>query len=221
MSDYRFYLPPGWVRLDLTDRDSGDHVDAVAKRIVRSAPLSGQPALRKLVQEGLVDRVAALREQGVGVVLLPLDLVDPDPARPVVAFANLPASDADPLDLVQAIALGDPSASVIDIEGLVALRTRATADVTEKFLAVYAPWSDVHASAGPMPEPYASTAVGLAPSGLRSERVGYLVGDPDHPDRWISAQFSVEVPDTEAGTALADRQIGLFDAVMSTFGWTS
>jgi hypothetical protein len=207
------WIPAGWTRIDLTgDVDAALH--AAIGPAVRAAPVSRQPEARRLLIETVGATMHTLAERGALCVLLPLDPTDPDPVRPVVAIVPLDVPDGtDPVALAAGLAREDPTASLVDLPGLIAVRTHSSHDATDRFLAAMA--TAASQVDGPVPD----TRRSPGDPTLQAVRVGYVLGDPDHHDRWLTIELALEHPSTEGGTVLRDRAVALFDAVVSTFRW--
>jgi hypothetical protein len=131
--------------------------------------------------------------------------------------------DADPLLVLQALAGSDPTAQLVDIDGLVAVRTHATADASASAAEAQQLLDQVLADSD-VPQ-VSVDASDLARPGeeltLVSSRVRYTMGDPDDREKWVDVQLAVDHPNTSEAEELAQDAIDLFDAFISTFRWDS
>jgi hypothetical protein len=218
VTSFSIWLPAGWSRVDL-ESPADEAIETTARALVRAAPPSRQPSVRRLVEESLVPTLHTLADSGAVCVILPLDLHDPDPVKPVIAMRPFAVPDGiEPLDLVQAIALGDETAEARDVPGLVALRRTAEGDSTVRFVEAYAEARAHAADLPPVPSvPVTDDGTGIR---LHTLRVSYLLGEPDT-DRWMDLELALDYPNASGGVARRDQVVELFDAMVTTFRWVS
>ena len=196
-------------------------LDRLASSMARQAPLSRQPEVRRLVLESLGPRVREFGDQGIACLMLPSTPAVADPIRPAITFTPIINRDlVDPVLMLQALAGGDPTATLVEIEGLVAVRTHATVDATQAAEEAQ-PLLDELLADPDVPKVEIDAAQLDLPEDLRmvSSRVRYTMGDPDDRDKWIDVQMAVDHPTTPEAEELAQGVIELFDAVISTFRW--
>jgi hypothetical protein len=213
MSRFSLYVPPQFTRVDLTD---DAEIEASLSALVRSAPLTQQPVIRALVDEQLRPTLADLAARGVTTAILPSPMSPPSPVRPVITVLPNPIREGiSPVDALTALAATDGSAELVDVPGLLAVRTRASRDATETFLKTYA---DATRGLEHVEVPAdALSDVSDEDSRLTSTRVTYFIGPEEHPDEWYLVNLGVENPGGLGGEALRDDVIAIFDAMMSTF----
>ena len=220
MTSFTLTLPPGWARVDLTD-DVARSLDRFVSLVARQVPPTRQPGLRQLLNEHLIPRLSEFAQHGVACVVIPTAPGYEQPVRPVMTFTPIPAlDDVDPLLMLQALAGEDASAELVDVEGLVAVRTHATVDATQTAQDVQ-PVLDQALTDPSLPRLDVDLAALDIPAGmgLVSSRVRYTMGNPDDRDKWIDVQMAVDHPTTPEAEELALGAISLFDAVISTFRW--
>ena len=213
MNSFSFWVPAGWTRLDLTGDVEATVHDALAPLVRATAP-SRQPEARRLLFDAVGGTVRLLAERGAICALLLLDPTDPDPVRPVVAIRPIDLGEGeDPLEFAAALARRDPSARLVDVPGLIAVRSESSQDVTEQFRQTYA--EAVARVSWPVP-----TAGSRADAQtLTAVRVSYVIGDPEAVDRWLTVELALEHPSGLGGETLRDGAVALFDAIVSTFRW--
>lgn len=121
------------------------------------------------------------------------------------------------MDTLVAVAASDPTAEVIDIDPLVALRTSRTDDVTavlESRVDEALAEVGVDSVESPAPEEV-QEARALA------RRVRYVLGDAEDDDKWVDVLFSLTHVDDPDQAELADAAVEAFDALVKTFRWRS
>lgn len=239
MSAFHFILPPVWNRIDLTG-DVSVAYDAAITPFVRAAPVSRQPSIRRLLTDQMAS-VVALSDGGAVCAVMALNPFDRCPIRPVMAFrpvdARLWAASPGPIDtraVLVALAEQEVDAEVVLIDDLVGIRTTATADPTERYLAYLEQHRDdvidMSATAddrGPGDDLPVMDTVDLTDTAaadalrMQTSRVHYLLAHPEDTSRWISIAFSADTIDTPTGQDLTLALIGLFDAMVSTFRWAA
>lgn len=218
MKRFEVYCPAGWTHIDLAD-DVARSSRSVALAATSAGPVEGRAALTGRVAHQLESAFSGLAEGGAWSMMMPLTGPTAIAVRPTVVFAPLslpPGSQ--PMDALVALASSDPTAEVMDIDPLVALRTSRSDDVTE---ALEARASDlvghVVPDAGgeaPAPRPDDVTRV-------LARRVRYVLGDAEDPDKWADVVFSLTHLDDAEQAELADAAVDAFDALVKTFRWRS
>jgi hypothetical protein len=220
---FGIYVPPQWEHLDL-QVDPDGAIESFTRDLVRSAPLSRQPLVRQLVTESLAPRLRAFAAHGVATVLLPVGPVLVTPVRPLITFSPLPdETDVEPLTLVQGVASTDPTAELVEIRNLIALRTHSRVDVSPASIDAVDRGHET-TRGGAIDQSFGADLVAKGERGelrLMSARVRYLLGDPDDAGRWVDIQFAADYPSTPEGVSLADEAIELFDALVPSFQWVS
>lgn len=213
-------LPPGWSRFDL-ERDHNLAFDSLVNAIARQAPPSQQPAVRSLAQRDLGPRLREFADHGVSCLVMPTTTGFTDPLRPVVTFRPiLVPEESDPLLMLRALVGADPTAELADVEGLVAVRTHATADASQAARDAQPVLDEVLVDPA-IPKIEVDPAEVPDDVELVSSRVRYTMGDPDDRAKWVDVQMAVDHPATPEAEELARGVIELFDAVISTFRWDS
>jgi hypothetical protein len=194
---YKLVLPPGWGRLPLrrgTDEAVRGILDEVVRRLPRDLPRDKVTPYRKELERRLARLVADARRNGGLDMYLPVDLMHGTPvaASFVVSEGSLGAgSDADPGMIISYLAAQSEHTTAVTADGAVGARIERTAGAE--------PAKDVT---------------------FASRRVDYMISVPGERDRWLVIAFSTlggGNPDDEYAKLL----VGLFDAIMSTFRWTS
>lgn len=223
MREFSLYLPPGWYRVDFSE-DVDASIESFSSQLVRSTPLSRQPLVRKLIAENLDPRLREFANNGAACLLMPIGIGDANPIKPVVVITPFETpEDIDPLVVLQALVGHDGTAQLVDIEGLVAVRTHASADATEAAEAVQPVLDEILAD--PATPQIAIDASDLVPAGqelrMVSRRIHYTVGVPADRELWAMVQFAVDYPTTPEAEGLAEEQVEMFDALIKTFRWVS
>lgn len=219
MKTFEIVVPIGWVRLDLTTDVTGT-VTALAFRLARRAPLDDRPRLVNYLREQLLGFARGLAEGGAVAVLMSTEPLDVLPTRPLIVMVPLTVPDgAEPMDMLMGVASSDPTAKVIDLEDLVALRVTSTNDISERFAEKYE--SEAPRLGISLDPPHETPAADTPDISMVSTRVRYLIGDPADRDRWVDVFFAIDHPDDPLVSELVDSTVGLFDAQVQTFRWTS
>lgn len=232
MSTFELYCPDPLTRFDLTE-----DVEAEIRRnldpFVRSVPLTKQPVVRELMDNNVKPSLLELAAGGATCVLMAVNPWVDSPVRPVIAITplDLDAPAPEVLAALQAIGEEDPTARVVDLNGLVALRVSHSRDVTEQIAAAFDRYEQSateaqHAAPGresDLPEiPDIVTEPATAPD-IHQVGVQYVFGDAsaESGTPWMSAQLSFDHPTGTAGEELAQGWIEIFDSMMTTFRWTA
>lgn len=199
---YTIVLPPGWRRIPLregleaTEKAARKAVNQTLRALPRDVPRDRLAAFRADSEGRLRAMAARVRTQGGVDLYLPVEPMRriPVSASFVVSEGSLGAAEpVEPARLVSYLAAQNGAGERVPatVDGAVALRVE-------------------HLAA---PEPDAGV-----PGATR--RVDYIVSVPGEPDRWLIAAFST-LDGGDADHGLASLLVQLFDAMMSTFRWTS
>ena len=148
---------------------------------------------------------------------MPLQPMADMPIRPLIVVMPLRIPDGrTPMDVLMSIASTDPTASVVDIADLVAVRVESEADLTDSFDTMatdLAPDFGVVTGEGPITQ---VSAVRMA-----ATRVRYLIGDPADAERWVDVYFSIDHPVHDLALEAVRAAVEMFDEQIQTFRWTS
>lgn len=219
MKRFEVYCPAGWTHVDLNEDVAGS-ARSLALASVPDGPRDQRAALVGRVSHQLETAFSAMADGGVWSVMMPVTGPTAVAVRPTIVFAPLalPAG-GQPMDALVAVAASDPTAEVIDIDPLVALRTSRTEDVTE---ALEARVGDALAEVGIDNNPVESPAPeeGQDARAL-ARRVRYVLGDAEDDDKWVDVLFSLTHLDDPDQAELADAAVDAFDALVKTFRWRS
>ena len=219
MKTFEIVVPIGWVRLDLTTDFTGP-VTALAFRLARRAPVDDRPRLVNHLREQLLGFARGLAEGGAVAALLPTESLEVLPTRPFIVMMPLKVpSGSEPMDMLMGVASSDPTAKVIDVNDLVALRVASTDDISARFAEKF---ESEGSRLGLNVDPPDGSPAGDTPDiAMMSTRVRYLIGDPADRGRWVDVFFAMDHPDDPLVSELVDSTVGLFDAQVQTFRWTS
>lgn len=199
---YGYLLPPGWFRFDLRS-PLAPQIDDLMREWLDQVPRDQAARVRHGAAEQLAP---ALRQAADGGAF---DLVVPGPSdNPpgLGSFVIAPLAWPDGVDAVEgltAIAAADPSAALVEMHELLALRTEVFVE-----RAAEADATVVSARTG--------LGVRLPVTG-RSFRVQYFIGHPDRRGEWISVLFSIPVPEGQDGDDYVRAQAQVVDAIVTTF----
>lgn len=194
---YRVVLPPGWVRIPLRE-DAGPTVDAILDRSFSELPRDKYGPIRAELRKKLFAQIeAARRNEGID-LYVPIERMHGQVIAASFIVGLMPSTAVDlppPEDVLVAFAAESEGASLTEIDGAGAVRA-------EKVVA-----------AAPDANPEDESSFG-------SRRVDYLIAMPQRPDVWLSVSFST-LGDGDPDGEVAALLVELFDAVMSTFRWTT
>lgn len=214
MNGFTMILPPDWTMIDLQgDRRSG--VRTVVNGWLSGVAPHQASVARPVLLTSLERMTADMAGKGIAAVVMQSTGLNEIGVHPTMVVRELDIPpEIEPLDLLIAMAGGDSSAQVLDLNHLVGLRTRDTERVER----------DIEAGVGAFPPELGVRAAGmLADSdGLRqriARRTRYVMGQPDDRFRWVELLATVEVADDDEGAALASAYEELFDALAGTFDW--
>ena len=188
MKRFEVYCPAGWTHVDLS-ADVRRSSRSVALTTASTVPVEGRAELARRVAHQLETAFSSLADGGVWSVMMPIAGPTAVAVRPTIAFAplSLPAG-TQPMDALVAMAASDPTATVMDIDPLVALRTSRSEDVTA---GLGARALELVAELNPS----GSGAVPSAPmddaARVLARRVRYVLGDAEDLDKWADVVFSL------------------------------
>lgn len=218
MRRFEVYCPAGWTHVDL-DQDVARSARSLALVTVPDDAIEGRAALVGRVTHQLETAFATLAEGGVWSIMMPVTGPTAIAVRPTVVFAPLSLPpERHPMDAVVALAASDPTAEVIDIDPLVALRTSRTDDVTDVLEARASAVVEDMVADRPVET---SAATAGSTSRALARRVRYVLGDAEDDDNWVDVLFSVTHLDEPDHVELADAAVDAFDALVKTFRWRS
>lgn len=226
MSAFDLLLPRGWMRIDLRG-PYDDQIRRAVDRMLGTVPATRKQGLRDLVEPPLAEMAARLAAEGAVCLLLPTDSPADLPVRPTVVVQPLAVPPGQqPMDLLTAVAASDPTASIVDVGSLVALRTTSDVDVTGALVAGLEEKRPVLAGVGiDVPAWPGRSAPGggtTTPTArMTSRRVRYQLGDPTSPQQWLDIFCLLHHAEEEGYRDLGDAMIELFDAMVHTLRWTS
>ncbi len=194
---YRIVLPPGWTRVPLRD-DPRPVIDEILDRSFAGLPKDKYGPLRSELTRRLLTQIATARDSEGIDLYLPVERMH---GRTVAAsfvvglmsFHSIEVPEAE--DVLVAYAAKSDDARVAEVDGAPAVRTERTV------------------AADPNATPEADESYG-------SRRVDYVIAIPEGADGWLSVSFST-VGDGDPDGQVAHLLVELFDAIMSTFRWTS
>lgn len=208
---YQFILPPGWYRVDLR-KAMASQVKELVDGLVAQAPAGPQQSrVRVAATNQLTMACQEAKANGVLDLVLPAKLIEGALMSASWAFLPLETpAGSDPIELLAAIASQDTSASLVEIQDLVALRIWSRAQRSEEALQQAVAAIAVELDE-PVPEvPDEDQAV------VWTHRVQYLLGHPQRPECWLIAAFSGVDGGDEQSVALTDALVELFDEVIQT-----
>jgi hypothetical protein len=167
-TDFRVVLPPGWVRIPVTDR-STEAVVALATARARVAP----PEQRESVRSGLVTllgrAVTAARDAGGVDVLLSVDAVEgmPVPASCLVSYVE-PQGDDDLPRIAEQLGGPGSDVSVVDLDSGRAVRRQSTRWAEDRGVSVVVTelsfWTPVPGRGGLLVLTFSTPSPELAPA---------------------------------------------------------
>ncbi|WP_327429106.1 hypothetical protein [Streptomyces sp. NBC_01236] len=192
-NSYSLVLPPGWRRIPLR-YGTENAVGRILDQAFAELPRDKVFTHRRDLEGRLWQQVRDAREADGLDLYLPVELLHgmSVPASILVSETRMPvAAGLDPRELALVVASSDSGREVVELGGAPAVRTERTAG--------------------------ADPGRGIE---FPSRRVDYQVPVPQDPQRWLTVAFSTvaaEDADGELSLLLAD----LFDAVMTTFRWST
>lgn len=216
MKAFTMLLPPEWVLIDLQG-DRRDGVRAIVAGWLQGLTPEQAAAARPILLSRMEAMTSDMATRGIAALVMQsagLNEVGVQPSL-VVRPMEIP-EDAQPLDLLVALAGSDSTAEILDVNHLVGLKTSRVEKVgasVDNALDSFPP--DLR-SAASQPDKLPL----LATLGIRvAHRSQYMLGVPDDRSSWVELYGSVEVSDDLEGEALADAYGQMFDALASTFDW--
>ena len=207
---YRFLVPPGWTSLAI-EQPGDDSLLTYVDAVTHTLPPERRASMRWPIVARLREMKRRLAMVGVTEVVLPVMDVDGWVPQASFAFARwTPEGEEGAVDTLIGIAARDASAQLMDIEGLVALRTSETVAVDAGSLDAYARdlLSDVRVSLGAAPAP--------DPGSAFSRRVVYYIGRADDSSAWLMATFSVVHAGDPRLEDVNEALVELFDTIMKS-----
>lgn len=203
---FTIFIPSGWIGFDLA-RPLDPQVDEWLAGLLVGFNVRLRNTLRQELAGQIGPFLAGFRDRDGAALLLPgTPLVDQ--VSPMLAVRRLTAEEgAGTLDMLVALAATEPSATIIEGEGWVGLRTVTSVDLPE--------------SAGPDAVLASSllAAGGILEGSLVRERAvhrahhaRYVLGRPDRADRWLDVLASVTF--TDDGAEAAEEALDLFDTLV-------
>lgn len=216
MSYFDVIVPSGWIRIDPRETNAA-LIDEIARVLSLRAFDENRGLVHSALRSTLTESIAALSAAGSLMALMseptsPLSLY-----QPIVSFSRLDwAADVEPLSVLMAIAAKDPSAQVYPLDVAIALRTHATASISQNELSARVTGLGVVSAT-------AREADFQARQGLAwtRESFRYWIGLPSNREAWVEATCVAtvpHVPDQPDPTPLLQET---FDALLSTFEWMS
>lgn len=192
VNGYTLVLPPGWTRIPLRSGTDAT-IAAILDRASAGRSRDELATLRRELQVRLRALTAAARENNGLDLYLPIDQVHGFTVGASFVVAEVEFGSVDPLDpaLVVARLASSGDASAIVVDGVAGSRTESIAP---------------------------PDSVRDAPFGSR--RVDYELPVPGDGDQWVLVSFST-VGQGDPRDDLADLLVELFDAIMTTFRWTT
>lgn len=206
---YSFICPPGWFRLDLRQPTSAQ-VRRLADIVLEQRPSApNQAQVRVALIAQLTRSCEAAAASEVLDLVLPVEVFEGAMMPASWAFLPLDVPDgADPIELLAGIAGRNPSASLMEVHDLVALRIESR---TQK------PTDDldraVDSMAADLGVPRQETDDHRE---VWTQRVQYFLGHPQRPDGWIVVTASITDSGGEDAEVLTPALVELFDEVVKT-----
>lgn len=195
---YTLVLPPGWARIPVrsgTGQAIRRILDDKVRMLPAKVPRDAVAPYRVKVEGHLRTLAAEARKHGGLDLYLPVDLRNGSllAASFVISEGSLTAPDGGPAPdaLLRTLADEDGEAAPVGVDGAAALRTERAVG--------------------------ADTSRGIEHG---SRRVDYVMPVPGDSSRWLLAIFSTVISSQERDW-FAMLLVELFDAIMSTFRWTT
>ena len=209
-------LPPEWVLVDLKEgRRAG--VRAVLRGWLSGLSDEQAASARPVLLARLEKLTSEMADQGILALVAQAASLNEVGVQPMLVVRPLDVPpDTEPLDLLIGLAGSEASAELVDVAGMVGLRT-TTVDALK---------ADVDAAVATLPAdlqakasaPDAQAALGGVGRRMAHRR-RYLLGVPEDRTLWVELFGTVEVGHDAEGEALASAYLDLFDAVVKTFEW--
>lgn len=216
MTGFAMLLPPEWVLIDLKgSRRAG--VQDVLRGWLSGLSAEQASAARPVLLARLEKLTSEMSEQGILALIAQAASLNEVGVQPMLAVRPLDVpEDVEPLDLLIGLAGSDASAELIEVEGMVGLRTTSVGALTADVDAAVATLpGDLQARASAPDAQAALVGVGRR----KAHRRRYLLGVPDDRTQWVELFGTVEVGDEAEGDALASAYLDLFDSLVKSFEW--
>lgn len=191
---FTIVLPRGWSRVPVGPGASAA-IRTILDRAVAGVDDARAVRVRRRLQELLHQQVKAAEAQSGTELYLPTEQVHgvSVPASVVVSVPAL-AEDADPMDVLLAVAARRRGAEVLDVGGQPAVRAEHR-------------------------EEPATLGEDLAGVEAAVRQVVYFLADPADRGRFVVMSASILESTAQGGAAVADAVTELVDAMVSTFRW--
>lgn len=192
-SGYTVILPPGWTKIPLREGSEGV-IASILDRTFAGHSRDQYASARQDLRTRLREMADAARRNGGLDLYLPTEQVHGFTLSASFVVAEVAFGSVEPLDPAHTVA-----------------QLIAAGDATRPVTVDRATGSRTESRADPDPAkdaPYAS------------RRVDYVLPVPRDPDRWLVVSFST-IGQGDPGDEFADLLTELFDAIMSTFRWTT
>lgn len=189
---YTLVLPPGWAKIPLRAGTDGV-IASILDRTFAGHSRDEVAVPRRDLQLRLRDLAAAARQNNGLDLYLPTEQIHGFTLAASFVIAEVSFGAVEPLDpsLLVAALASDGDAKPVMVDGIAGSRAESTA---------------------------APDQAREIPFGAR--RVAYVLPVPGDPDRWVVVTLST-IGQGDPQDDLADLVVELFDAIMSTFRWTS
>lgn len=209
---FRLTLPQGWTRLDLTG-DLDSQLEAILPQLVADAAPTARAALTEHLRAGLRDTLLAFQQGGATCAVLPVQpMADIRLDAFLVVLPLAVPEDTKPLDLLLSTAATDPTATLVDLDDMVAIRTTSEDDITANFSEVPALIREIGGDG--------TDVTAVADLRVTSRKVRYQLGVLDDPDRWLDVLATTNQSQHPESIAIADATIQLMDAIIESLRWT-
>lgn len=208
MRAFTVVLPAGWERIDFTG-DVDQALSDFRRRVMSRAPRGRDGQLGRALGSEWSAHLKELAGSGAYCLITSLD-VGLFLGQPTLVVTPLTVPDGQtPMDLLIDIASTDSTATLFDIDKLVALRTISDSERTNEMVRAMTD-ADDGAAAG---------AEGLTVT-QRMHR--YFLGDPADPGSWaIVSGTTTVMMHGEDSRELLDTYTDLLDDVVGSFRWVS
>ena len=194
---YTLVLPPGWARIPLREGTDGVVAD-ILDRSFAGLPADRFGPVRSELEKRLRRQTRAARDAGGLDLYLPIERVHgvTIAASFVVAEVSFDDDHGVQARVAAALVAQEEGARLVEVDGVTGVRTERVAG----------PAGREEQGEDDVPE---------------SRRVEYTVPVPGDPRRWLAIGFSTLAPRESPHGDLGGLLVDLFDALMSTFRWTT
>jgi hypothetical protein len=208
MRDITYILPSQWREIDLTG-DLQAQAKTVTERMI-GEQRHGREVLnaRISIERSLREQFTELAQADSSLLLMEVDPVGDLRTGTFLAVLPFPReSGQDPMDMLLAVASSTPGAEVFEEGELLIMRTSTVSDRTQAV-------NDSLAAA----DHDLGLGMSSLPSGshVRSERLTYYVGHPEHVDDWMLISGVITTLADEDGQALAAALRAVCDAIVQS-----